>query len=142
MAWTTMHFGVGMACGGAATFLVCAVRNRGWRWITPAMTLSGFWALAPDLPRIFREDFPSLPFASTLGDKRLDDWLISFGDLFFFHARLDAQPKEYALHGLLLILLCYNAAWALSRLVHGEPGPTLPVRRKPGKPRQASGEGF
>ena len=116
MAWTTMHFGVGMACGGAAAIVVAALRGRGWSWVTPVMTLSGIWALGPDLPRLFREDFPSLPFARYLGDERIDRWLLSFGDLFFFHASLDSQPEQYALHGLALILLCYNAAWLLSRL--------------------------
>jgi len=111
-----MHFGVGMACGGAAAALACALCRRGWRWITPVMTASGVWALGPDLPRIFREDFPSLPLATTLGDKRLDDVLLSFGDLFFFHRMLDAQPKEYALHGLALILLCYHIGWAATWL--------------------------
>ena len=29
---------------------------------------------------------------------------------FFFHSQLDNQPHEYALHGLLFILLFYNAS--------------------------------
>lgn len=132
MAWTTMHFGVGMACGGAAAALVAALRGRGWSLITPAMTLAGVWALGPDLPRLFRENFPSLPFAHALGDPRVDRWLLSFGDVFFFHAALDSQPRQYALHGLVLILLCYNAAWLLGRLdrTRPRPRPVLPTRRR------------
>jgi hypothetical protein len=111
-----MHFGVGMACGGAAATLLAALRGRGWKWITPVMTLSGVWALGPDLPRIFREGYPSLPLARYLGDESVDRWLLSFGDVFFFHAMLDSQPRQYAVQGLVLILLCYNVGWLLNQL--------------------------
>ncbi|MFW5682486.1 MAG: hypothetical protein ACOC1G_05715 [Phycisphaeraceae bacterium] len=127
MAWTTMHFGIGMACGGAAATLVAAFRGRGWKWITPVMTLSGIWALGPDLPRIFREGFPSLPLARYLGDESVDRWLLSFGDVFFFHAMLDSQPRQYAVQGLVLILLCYNAAWLLGRLDNRRSRPHVPL---------------
>lgn len=115
MAWTSMHFAVGMLGGGALGIAASAVLRRGSRWIPLAMTAGGFWAITPDLPRLWREDFPSLPLAATLGDKELENYLHSIGDLFFLHARLDAQPKEYALHGLILILFLYNAAllWQL-----------------------------
>ncbi len=110
MAWTTMHYGVGMACAGAAATGLALITSRGWRWIPAAMTLGGVWALIPDMPRTFREDFPSLPLASILGSKSLERWLHSIGDLFFFHRSLDAQPHEYALHGLVIILVLYNAS--------------------------------
>ncbi len=110
MAWTSMHFAVGMMCGGAAAGAIAIVWRRGMRWLPLAMTLGGFWALVPDLPRIFREDFPSLPFAATLGDRQLEAWLHSIGDIFFFHHALDAQPHEFALHGLAIIILLYNVA--------------------------------
>lgn len=103
-----MHFAVGMGVAGLATTAICAIRSRGWRWLPLAMTLGGCWALVPDMPRLWREDFPSLPLAHLLGAKSLEKWLHSRGDLFFFHQRLDAQPNEYALHGLVLILLFYN----------------------------------
>lgn len=112
MAFSTMHFGVGMACGAAAGLAGCVIARRGWRWIPAAATLGGVWAMAPDLPRIFREDFPSLPFASTLGAESLEKWLHAHGDWFFFHGSLDAQPKEFALLGLGLILLGYNLSIA------------------------------
>jgi len=112
MAWTTMHFAVGMGCAGAATIAVCAIRKRGWRWLPATMTLGGIWAFLPDAPRFFREDFPNLPFASTLGSKTLERALHAVGDLFFFHRSLDAQPHELALHGLVLIILFYNLAIA------------------------------
>jgi len=119
MAWTSMHFAVGMGCAGVLTGTACLVLRRGWRFIPAGMTLGGLWALIPDSPRIFREDFPSLPFAAILGDKHLERLLHSFGDLFFFHSSLDHQPHEYALHGLLLIVLFYNLAigllWHLER---------------------------
>ncbi len=119
MAWTTMHFAVGMAGGGALAGLGCLVARRGWRLLPFAMTIGGVWALVPDLPRIFREDFPGLPFAATLGDKALERSLHRVGDLFFFHRSLDQQPHELALHGLTLILLLYNLAlvqlWWLGR---------------------------
>lgn len=108
MAWTSMHLAVGMTCAGAAGGLVCLFLRRGWRWLPAAMTVGGIWALVPDLPRVFREDFPSLGLASTLGSKSLERWLHSIGDLFFFHQSLDIQPKEYALLGLFTIVLLYN----------------------------------
>lgn len=113
MAWTTMHFAVGMGCAGAAAAAACFIFRRGWRFMPAAMTFGGVWALIPDLPRIFREDFPSLPFASLLGSKDLERTLHDLGDLFCFHRALDAQPKEYALAGLMIILLLYNASIAL-----------------------------
>ena len=107
-----MHFAMGMGGAGAAALGVCTITRRGWRLVPAAMTFGGIWAVAPDLPRLFREDFPSLPFATLLGDRNVEKTLHAFGDLFFFHARLDAAPHEYALHGLVLILLFYNAAIA------------------------------
>ncbi|QDU71793.1 hypothetical protein Pan265_16460 [Mucisphaera calidilacus] len=105
-----MHFAVGMLGGGVLGVAVAAVVRRGTRWVPLAMTAGGFWALVPDLPRLWREDFPGLPLASVLGDKELERSLHGVGDLFFLHARLDAQPREYALHGLILILFLYNLA--------------------------------
>jgi hypothetical protein len=117
MAWTTMHFAVGMACSGAVGVVACSVLRRGWRWLPAAMTLGGLWALLPDMPRIFREDATWLPLASMAGDKAIERWLHRHGDWFFLHQQLDAQPHEYALHGLIGILLFYNAAiWLLMRL--------------------------
>lgn len=103
-----MHFATGMICAGGVGVAACFFLRRGWRWLPAAMTVGGLWALAPDLPRIFREDFPSFPFAPLLGDKDLERSLHAIGDLFFFHASLDAQPREFALHGLLLIIVMYN----------------------------------
>src|SRR5687767_1172972 len=108
MAWTTMHFAVGMGCSGAIATAACLCLRRGWRSIPLVMTAGGAWALVPDLPRIWREDFPSLPFASVLGRMSLERWLHERGNVFFFHAMLDAQPRELALHGLALILVFYN----------------------------------
>ncbi len=108
MAWTSMHFAVGM-CGGAALTLVpCLILRRGWRYIPIGMTLGGLWGIAPDLPRLWREDFTGLPFAATLGAKDFELWLHSIGDLFFFHRALDAQPKEFALLGLAVVIGLYN----------------------------------
>ncbi len=76
----------------------------------PAMTAGGLWACLPDATRLFTEDFPNAPLASTLGAKPLRDWLARHADWFFFHGRLDEQPHEYALHGLILIILFYNLA--------------------------------
>ncbi len=103
-----MHFAVGMTCSGAAAAGVCLVVRRGWRWIGPVMSVGGIWAILPDLPRMFREDFPHLPLASALGSKSLERSLNDWGNLFFLHQMLDTQPHEYALHGLLIILLLYN----------------------------------
>ena len=113
MAWTSMHFAVGMGCAGVAFGAGCLLMRRGWRWLPAMMTLGGLWAIVPDAPRLWREDFPWLPFASTLGAKSLEDSLHGIGDLFFFHQSLDAQPHEYALHGLILMLVLYNAAIVL-----------------------------
>lgn len=112
-----MHFAVGMAGAGLASATVCSMFGRGWRWVPLLMTAGGIWANVPDLPRFFREDFPSLPFAATLGSKALEIWLHDWGDVFFFHHALDCQPHEYALHGLLLILLLYNASILLLMLL-------------------------
>lgn len=109
-----MHFAAGMAGAGVIGAGTCLMmRGRGWRWLPAAMTIGGIWGVMPDLPRIFREDFPNLPLASVLGSKGLEQWLHSIGDVFFFHARLDAQPRELALHGLAGILLLYNAGLLL-----------------------------
>jgi len=113
MAWTTMHFAVGMAGAGLACGTACLITRRGWRLLPAAMTVGGLWGTLPDWPRIFREDFPSLPLAATLGQKSLERWLHGYGDLFFFHRQLDQQPREFALHGLILIILFYNLAIAL-----------------------------
>lgn len=108
-----MHFAMGMGCAAAVSGTACLIVRRGFRFIPAAMTLGGIWALVPDMPRIFREDFPNLPFASALGAKGLERKLHSIGDVFFFHGRLDAQPQEYALLGLGIILLLYNLSIAL-----------------------------
>jgi hypothetical protein len=119
MAWTSAHFAVGMLGGGSLALAACAWRRRGW-WVTPwAMTLGGLWAIVPDLPRLWREDFPSLPLASMLGDKQLERRLHSIGDLFFFHRMMDAQDKEYALHGLIGIITLYCLAILASQIRHG-----------------------
>jgi len=112
MAWTSAHFAVGMAGGAAVSCAVCLVTRKGWRFTPIAMTLGGLWALVPDLPRLWREDFPWLPFAATLGGKDLERSLHAIGDVFFFHRQLDAQPHEYALHGVIGMILLYNAAIA------------------------------
>lgn len=112
MAWSTMHFAVGMGCTGVAAVGLCTVLRRGWRWIPAAMTAGGVWALIPDMTRVFREDFPNAPFAHVLGHRSLENFLLSWGDLFFFHRALDAQSKEYALLGLTMLLILYNAAIA------------------------------
>lgn len=108
-----MHFAVGMGCAGAVTTIGCFIFRRGWRWIPAAMTAGGVWAVVPDMPRIFREDFPSLPFAASLGAKDFERSLHRWGDLFFFHKQMDIQPNEYALLGLTLILIFYNLSIAL-----------------------------
>lgn len=110
MAFTTMHLAVGMACSGAIGIAACMVLRRGWRWIPLVMTLGAIWAITPDMPRVFHEDFPGLPLASTLGSKDLERSLHAWGDVFFFHMKLDAQPKEYALLGAGLMLVFYNAS--------------------------------
>lgn len=116
MAFTTMHFAVGMASAGALACTGALLLRRGWRWVPLAMTAGGIWACVPDMPRIFKEDFPNLPFAQTLSAKPLQNWLNANGDLFFFHRMLDTQPKEYALHGLLGILVLYTVSCFLLAL--------------------------
>lgn len=107
-----MHFAVGMIGGGAAAAGACLVVRRGWRWIPLCMTMGGVWGIVPDIPRLLREDFPSAPLAALLGGKPLERWLHGWGDLFFGHSSLDASEHEYALHGLIIILLLYNVAIA------------------------------
>ena len=89
--------------------IACCWLRRGWRWVPAAMTAAGFWALVPDMPRLLREDLPSVPLAGILGAKSLEVWLHGVGDIFFLHRVLDANLHEFALHGLSLILLFYNA---------------------------------
>lgn len=108
-----MHYAVGMCGAGAMAGTACVIARRGWRFIPAAMTAGGVWALIPDMPRVFREDFPNLPFAAVLGDKAVERGLHGIGDLFFFHTNLDAQPKEYALAGLAIILILYNLSIGL-----------------------------
>ena len=122
MAWATMHFATGMCCGGAAAGIGCLLLRRGWRWIPAAMTAGGLWAMVPDMPRIFREDFPNAPLAAILGNRRFEAWLNQWGDLFCFHRQLDDQPHAYALAGMTIIIVLYNAAllwmWWLGRSQH------------------------
>lgn len=113
MAWTSMHFATGMIGGAAVAGAVCLATRRGWRWLPAAMTLGGLWAIVPDTPRLFREDFTSLGLRHTLGSHDLERKLHAVGDLFFFHHQLDAQPRELALHGVILMIVLYNAAIAL-----------------------------
>ena len=113
MAWDTMHYAVGMGCSGAVVGAACFLMKKGWRWLPAAMTAGGVWAMVPDMPRIFREDFPNAPFAAILGSADLERWLHSIGNLFFFHLRLDMQPHEYALLGFALVLILYNLSIAL-----------------------------
>ena len=110
MAWTTMHFATGMAATAAVGVAYCVITRQRPTWLPLAMTIGGIWAMVPDLPRIWREDLPWLPFSAVLGQQSLERSLHSIGDVFFFHRLLDAQPHEYALHGLVLILVLYNAA--------------------------------
>jgi hypothetical protein len=113
MAWTSMHFAVGMLCAGGGTAAVCSIVRRGWRWIPAAMTAGGLWACVPDMPRLWRQDFPWLPLAPVLGSMHLESQLHHYGNIFFFHAAMDDQPNAYALHGLILTLFLYNAAIGL-----------------------------
>lgn len=112
-----MHFAVGMGCAGVMAGAACLWLRRGWRWVPAAMTAGGLWALVPDLPRLWREDFAWLPLAATLGDKGLERELHAMGTIFFFHQQLDAQPNEYALHGLIGVVLLYNLALGLLMLL-------------------------
>ena len=113
MAWATMHFAVGMAGGAAVAGAVCVLRGgKGGRWLGVAMTLGGLWATVPDWPRIPRVHLSGVPVLWRLGSVELERWLHAWGDLFFFHRMLDAQPREHALLGLVLIILFYNAAIA------------------------------
>lgn len=111
MAFTTMHFAIGMGATALAAIPLCMTIKRGWRGIPFAMTLGGTFACIPDFPRMFREDLPNIPLLSTiLGSRKLEKYLMDFGDFFFFHRQLDNQPNEYALHGLFFIILLYNAS--------------------------------
>lgn len=121
MAFTTMHFAVGMAGMGGGATLAALLLRRGWRWVPLAMTFGGVWACIPDMPRVFKEDFPSLPFAQTLSSRALEDWLYARGDWFFFHRMLDEQPREFALHGLAVILMLYTVSVLLLALTHRRP---------------------
>lgn len=86
------------------------------------MTLGGTWGIVPDLPRVFVW-FPSLPFAEKLGGQQNEDRLLS--DIFCFHASLDAQPREFALLGLAIILLLYNLVIFIPLLRNLARSPTL-----------------
>lgn len=121
MAFTTMHFAVGMAGTGAIASVGALLIGRGWRWVPMFMTAGGVWACGPDLTRLFKEDFPSAPFAQTLASKPVQHWLDARADWFFFHGLLDTQPREFALHGLLGILVMYSACCLLLALTHRRP---------------------
>ena len=85
MAFSTMHFAIGMGCTALACVPLCMTLKRGWRWIPFAMSLGGVFACTPDIPRIFREDLPQVPVLSKLlGSHELETWLMNFGDVFFF----------------------------------------------------------
>ena len=105
-----------MGCAAVATGSVCLAvqsRLRSLRWAPLAMTVGGLWAVVPDMPRVFQEDFPNSPLASILGSDQLEDFLNAWGNVFFFHRMLDLQPETFALLGLILILLFYNVSITL-----------------------------
>lgn len=108
MAFTSMHFAVGMACSGGVASVAALLMGRGWRWVPMVMTAGGVWACGPDMTRLFKEDFPNAPYAEALSSKSVQHWLDARADWFFFHGMLDAQPKEFALHGLLGIIALYS----------------------------------
>ena len=110
MAFATMHFATGMACGGLIGITGVSIFRRGLRFVPLAMTAGGLWAMAPDMTRLFTEDFPNAPFASILGSQGLKAWLESHANWFAFHGLLDDQPKELALHGMFGIVVMYNLA--------------------------------
>jgi hypothetical protein len=130
-----MHFAIGMACTGAAAIVVCLCRRRGWWWLPLAMTAGGVWAMVPDLPRLFREVFPSV-LAAAPGSGDLERRLHAMGDLFFFHSTLNAQAHEYASHSLVLILLFYNLAIVLLMFVEQRRGHSRANRAWRGRRRQ------
>lgn len=115
MAFATAHFALGMACGGAIGAMICLTRRRprSWRPVGLGMTLGGFWACVPDMPRIWR-DYPSLPGSAILGSHDTESLLHRAGDLFFFHRTLDAQPHEYAVAGFAAVVLLYNLVICLT----------------------------
>ncbi|MEM9415412.1 MAG: hypothetical protein AAGA29_08055 [Planctomycetota bacterium] len=117
MAFATMHFATGMALGGALALLGAAALRRKPTALPIAMTAGGIWAMVPDLPRLFTEDFPNAPLASVLGAKPLRVWLETHGDWFALHRTLDAQPAEFALHGMFLMIALYNAALLAPALI-------------------------
>ncbi|MFI4861476.1 MAG: hypothetical protein ACIAXF_12450 [Phycisphaerales bacterium JB063] len=110
MAFATMHFATGMALGGVLTLVGSAILRRRPTLLPAVMTLGGFWAMVPDMPRLFTEDFPNAPFAATLGARPLRLWLETHGNWFGLHRMLDGQPAEFALHGMFLMIVFYNAA--------------------------------
>ena len=134
MAFTTMHFAMGMVGTGAIATVGALVLRRGMRWVPLWMTAGGIWACVPDMPRIFKEDFPNAPFASTLSAKPLQEWLQANGDWFFLHRMLDAQPKEYALHGLALILMLYTVSVFFLTITHRGPVRPAASTSKPDEP--------
>ena len=126
MAFTTMHFAMGMVGTGAVAAVGALVLRRGLRWVPLWMTAGGVWACVPDMPRIFKEDFPNAPFAQTLSSKPLQEWLQVNGDWFIFHRVLDNQPKEFALHGLALILMLYTVSVFFLAITHRRPPQAKP----------------
>lgn len=137
-----MHFAVGMAGAGALATIGCALVRRGWRFIPLAMTLGGFWAIVPDMPRLFRQDFPGLGLGGSLGSLSLERGLHAWGDLFFFHAYLDDQANEYALHGLILMILLYNLAIALLLFLEYRQRRLASAHMSPGDARHAAGRAW
>ena len=80
------------------------------------MTLGGFWAIIPDMPRLLREDFVISSCIS--GNARdLERWLHDHGNWFFFHKAMDGHTSNYALPGLILMIVLYNAAIGLMFLL-------------------------
>jgi len=113
--WFSAHFAVGMACGAAMAAPLIVFKPRWWPAVQPiAMTLGGIWACIPDAPRLWREDFTRLPLGSLLGTKDLENWLHSIGDVFFFHASMDAYRNahgtEFALAGMAGMIALYSFA--------------------------------
>ena len=47
MAWTTMHYAIGMGCAGAIAGTASLICRRGWRFLPLAMTAGGIPLWSP-----------------------------------------------------------------------------------------------
>jgi hypothetical protein len=125
----SIHFAVGMVCGGAIWLLVLLVRPRWWLYMPLAMMVGGLWAEGPDLPGIFKE-FPSLAVADWIHGRQWREAMhAGWPNVFFFHGLIDKTGTGGGTYGFAIAATLYTA-WIIILVAY------IRRLRRAGRPEQ------